>query len=836
MKKRISVKLISGLLVLSLLAPCTVWASAGDQEQEAEQIWTDRQPEQEEETQDTKEEITPGEDSPEGENELPEEDDSGDVTLEDPDPDSDDSEADAGIPDAEATKEPQPSKILPEAAESETARAATAAGQWKSENGKLWYRNADGSYTRSDFQKIDGKWFYFDKDGWLLTGWQKIGGRWYYFNKTGAAGTKGYLLTGWQTIDGKLYYLKQSGDKGVIGRMFTGWQTINKQTFYFDSSGAMLTGLQKIGKKSFYFQKTGNPGDKGRILTGWRTFGTTTYYFKQTGDKGVRGQMFTGMQNIGGRTYYFASSGILQTGWHQIGSKWFYFQKSGTAGTLGRMLTGWLKNGGKIYYLKASGEKGEKGRMFTGWQTIGSYTYYFNSSGALQTGWQKIGAQTFYFKASGDYGVRGRMFTGWVTIGGNKYFFKRTGAFGVKGARFYGGYKSIDGKKYFFDSNGICRKITGDYAQATDPINKKTYTVETEYYTDPQIGNGSNQVTQTEFLAAVLYTEAGNQGLEGQIMVALAIYNRMLSSSFPSSMNIVVYAKNQFEVARNGRLTSLLEGIRDDDQTALNKIKGNSLNAAKKATTSTGAVGTKGRMLTGWREFGGKTFYLMKTGQKGVKGKMLTGWQSIGGRKYYFKASGASGVKGQRFEGGWKRIAGQEYLFDTDGVLQSRTMTNEEFVAYIGPIAHEDMKKTGILASVTTAQAILESGYGSTELAVQANNLFGMKASLSGNTWSSDWGGQTYDKKTIEYDEDGNMYTEVATFRRYGTHAASVKDHSDYLAGAKNGTQLRYKGVVGNKSYKKTVELIKKGGYATDPKYVDKLCDIIERWNLTQYD
>ena len=203
----------------------------------------------------------------------------------------------------------------------------------------------------------------------------------------------------------------------------------------------------------------------------------------------------------------------------------------------------------------------------------------------MQTGWQKIGAQTFYFKASGDYGVRGRMFTGWVTIGGNKYFFKRTGAFGVKGARFYGGYKSIDGKKYFFDSNGICRKITGDYAQATDPINKKTYTVETEYYTDPQIGNGSNQVTQTEFLAAVLYTEAGNQGLEGQIMVALAIYNRMLSSSFPSSMNIVVYAKNQFEVARNGRLTSLLEGIRDDDQTALNKIKGNSLNAAKKATT-----------------------------------------------------------------------------------------------------------------------------------------------------------------------------------------------------------------------------------------------------------
>ena len=43
------------------------------------------------------------------------------------------------------------------------------------------------------------------------------------------------------------------------------------------------------------------------------------------------------------------------------------------------------------------------------------------------------------------------------------------------------------------------------------------------------------------------------------------------------------------------------------------------------------------------------------------------------------------------------------------------------------------------------------------------------------------------------------MYTEVAIFRKYETHAASVKDHSDYLAGAKNGSRLRYQGVVGNK-------------------------------------
>ena len=59
-------------------------------------------------------------------------------------------------------------------------------------------------------------------------------------------------------------------------------------------------------------------------------------------------------------------------------------------------------------------------------------------------------------------------------------------------------------------------------------------------------------------------------------------------------------------------------------------------------------------------------------------------------------------------------------------------MNEKEFIEMIGPMAMSDMQQSGILASITTAQACLESGYGSTELAVNANNLFGMKCSLSG--------------------------------------------------------------------------------------------------------
>lgn len=163
-------------------------------------------------------------------------------------------------------------------------------------------------------------------------------------------------------------------------------------------------------------------------------------------------------------------------------------------------------------------------------------------------------------------------------------------------------------------------------------------------------------------------------------------------------------------------------------------------------------------------------------------------------------------------------------------------MTEKEFVSYIGELAAEDMKKTGILASITAAQAILESAYGSSELAQNANNLFGMKANLSGNTWPSEWDGQTYTKDTGEQKQNGEYYTVTAAFRKYNSHAESIKDHSDYLAGAKNGSALRYEGIVGERDYTTAAKIIKGGGYATSIDYVSKLCNIIEKWNLTQYD
>ena len=159
------------------------------------------------------------------------------------------------------------------------------------------------------------------------------------------------------------------------------------------------------------------------------------------------------------------------------------------------------------------------------------------------------------------------------------------------------------------------------------------------------------------------------------------------------------------------------------------------------------------------------------------------------------------------------------------------------FLEFMAPLAVADMAKSGILASVTIAQGILESAWGTSELAVNAKNYFGMKENLSGNTWpGTSWNGETYTKETKEQRQDGTSYTITAKFRKYQEAAQSVADHSAYLTGAKNRSALRYAGLKGEKDARTAVTIIKNGGYATDVKYIDKVMDIIEKYDLTQYD
>lgn len=244
---------------------------------------------------------------------------------------------------------------------------------------------------------------------------------------------------------------------------------------------------------------------------------------------------------------------------------------------------------------------------------------------------------------------------------------------------------------------------------------------------------------------------------------------------------------------------------------------------------------SKGYVQRGLKKIGGKYFLFSKHGGAGQVGRMLTGVQSVGGKLHYFREKGRAGVRGSMLKSGWQTIDGKKYYFNKDGEQNPFVVSEKKFIRTVARLARRDMRQSGILASVTIAQAILESDYGRSLLGLEANNLFGMKAVLSYNNWESDWDGSTCDKETLEY-VNGRYIKITAAFRAYPSYAESIRDHSNYLRFAKHQGALRYKGVENNKSYKRTIRLIKKGGYATDPAYVAKICRIIRQYDLTKYD
>lgn len=127
------------------------------------------------------------------------------------------------------------------------------------------------------------------------------------------------------------------------------------------------------------------------------------------------------------------------------------------------------------------------------------------------------------------------------------------------------------------------------------------------------------------------------------------------------------------------------------------------------------------------------------------------------------------------------------------------------------------MKKTKILASLTIAQAILESGWGTSALARKSNNLFGIK----GN-------GKNY--KTFEY-INGKRVDIVDSFKVYPDWETSVTDHSGLFL-----RLSRYQNLIGERDYKKACRKVYEDGYATAPNYAEALIKIIEQYKLYEHD
>lgn len=149
--------------------------------------------------------------------------------------------------------------------------------------------------------------------------------------------------------------------------------------------------------------------------------------------------------------------------------------------------------------------------------------------------------------------------------------------------------------------------------------------------------------------------------------------------------------------------------------------------------------------------------------------------------------------------------------------LKAQDISVEEYVNTYRNIAVAEMKRSGIPASVTLAQGILETEHGNSDLVKKSNNHFGIKCK---STWTGE---------SVKHTDDAPN----ECFRKYPNAADSYKDHSDYLK-----TTPRYASLfeLPPSDYKGWAFGLKRAGYATNPRYPQIVISNIEKYNLQQYD
>jgi len=182
-----------------------------------------------------------------------------------------------------------------------------------------------------------------------------------------------------------------------------------------------------------------------------------------------------------------------------------------------------------------------------------------------------------------------------------------------------------------------------------------------------------------------------------------------------------------------------------------------------------------------------------------------------------------SGKKANTVKPTLKKMSTQQKVDEENEVIESTSVTYVgtdvigKYISQYKDIAMSNMRIYGIPASIILAQGILESGAGRGDLCIRANNHFGIKC-------HDGWTGES-----VRHDDDSSQ----ECFRKYYEPAESFNDHALFLTG-----RSRYASLfdLPKEDYKGWAKGLRKAGYATDPKYPDKLISYIERYNLSQYD
>lgn len=162
----------------------------------------------------------------------------------------------------------------------------------------------------------------------------------------------------------------------------------------------------------------------------------------------------------------------------------------------------------------------------------------------------------------------------------------------------------------------------------------------------------------------------------------------------------------------------------------------------------------------------------------------------------------------------------------TDNQQENEAQSHQQFIERLVPHAQELQDGYGVLPSIILGQAILESNWGKSTLASKYNNLFGIKA----------YGDQK--KVSLETKEFVNeeWITIQGDFKVYDSWEQSMNDHTQLFVQGVDWNPALYEKVITATNYQEAAQALQDAGYATDPGYAQKIIQVIETYQLNQYD
>ena len=325
------------------------------------------------------------------------------------------------------------------------------------------YFDNSGFQAKNAFIKYAGNYYYFDKEGYMLTGRQDIDGKTYFFLPNGIQ-----LRDSIYQQDGKYYYFGSFGEQYKDGYFVfdvpkEGTSETEAKFRYFSPTGEMAVGLTYAGGGLQYFDENGFQA-KG---TKYVTPDGKLYFF----DKNSGNAYTNRWAEIDGIWYEFNDQGYAQAKKGEFyttdGSTWFYRDAAG------KNVTGALTLDGHDYYFRANGAQ-VKGEFVTENGKISYYTvdngykvkdkffevngkwYHADKDGNLATGRQTIDHLNYYFNADGSQ-VKSDFFT---LDGGKTWYYAKDNGEIVTGAY------SVGGKNYYFKEDGS--QVKGDFVKNAD--------------------------------------------------------------------------------------------------------------------------------------------------------------------------------------------------------------------------------------------------------------------------------------------------------------------------------------------------------------------------------